>query len=275
MTLAGGQSFPEGTYLVLKSRNDANVIQRLKGVDAVALSSAYPESTRYSPGSESVTRLRQTQIGILFGDENSPTSFGGAWYVFEQELKLPFTAMHSSALRRNLDRYSAILAPEGSVDLSGQKLKDWVQGGGCLILLGGDPARGGFLKLDRVSGSFGNVPGSLFHAEVDSRSFLSYGYSKEPDGSIRLATFVGGSAFYKSSGDGSVWSIPDEDDKSLISGWAWPNETEKALKGTVWCQVQRVGGGRVVWFAQDPTERAMHAGVWPMLVNAIVMGPSP
>jgi len=275
MVLAGGQSFSPGTYLVLKSRNDVNVRQRLDGVDAVALTSAYPESARYAPGSESVLRLRQSQIGILFGDENSPTNFGGAWYVFEQELKLPFTAMHSSALRRNLDRYSAILAPEGSVDLSGQKLKDWVQGGGCLILLGGDPGRGGFLKLDRVSGSFGNVPGSLFRAEVDPRSFLSYGYSKEVDGSIRLAAFVGGSSFYKASGDGSVWSISDEDDKSLITGWSWPNETEKAVKGTVWCHVQRVGSGRVVWFAQDPTERAMYAGVWPMLVNAIVMGPSP
>jgi hypothetical protein len=219
--------------------------------------------------------LRGGKIGILWGDENAPTSFGGAWYVFEHEFKLPFTAMHNSALRGNLDKYSAILAPEGGADVAGAKIKEWVQGGGCLILLGGDPGRGGYISLDKVGGEVGNVPGSLFRAQLDPRSFLSYGYSKEGDGSIRVASFVGGSTFYKPEGDGSIWTTPSDEAKPLITGWAWPDETEKAVKGTAWAHVQRVGNGRVVWFYQDPTERAMFAMAWPMLLNAIVMGPAP
>lgn len=275
MKLASGQTFSPGAYLILRSRNDGGVLKKLAGLDAAPLESAYPEEGRYSPGSESVVRLRGGKIGILWGDENSPTSFGGAWYVFEHEFKLPFTAMHNSALRGNLDKYSAILAPEGGVDVSGAKIKEWVQGGGCLVLLGGDPGRGGYISLDKSGGSVGNVPGSLFRAELDPRSFLSYGYSKEADGSIRVASFVGGSSFFKPEGDGSVWTTPDDEEKPLISGWAWPDETEKAVKGAVWAHVQRVGSGRVVWFFQDPTERAMFAMAWPMLINAIVMGPAP
>ncbi len=271
----GEAEFPAGTYLIMRQRNDADVYAKVKGTDALALTTAFPEGERYSPGSESVQRLRAGKLGILFGDENSPSQFSGAWYVVEKELNLPFTAMHNSALRGNLDRYSAILAPEGA-DVSSAKLKEWVQGGGCLVLLGGDPNRGGFVKLDKQSnvGQPGNVPGSLFRGELDPRSFLSYGYPVDSDGKIRLAAFVGGSSFYRPSGDGTVWSIEDEG-KCLLSGWGWPDDTEKAVAGSVAAQVERVGQGHVVWFALDPTERAMYAGQWQMLLNAITIGPTP
>jgi hypothetical protein len=271
----GELSLPAGCYLVLRQRNDQDVFPKVRDVDAIALTSAFPEEDRFSPGSESVVRLRSGKLGILFGEEGSPSQFGGAWYVFERELKLPFTAMHGGALRSNLDRYRAIVAPEGA-DLSSAKLREWIQGGGCLVLLGGEPSRGGFIKLDRQSnvGSPGNVPGSLFRAELDPRSFLSYGYPVDSDGKIRVAAFVLGTSFYRASGDGSVWKIADTE-KSLLSGWAWPDESEDAVRGTVAAHVEKVGQGRVVWFAQDPTERAMYAGHWQMLLNAIAIGPTP
>ncbi len=270
----GDQEFPAGTYLVLTQRNEKDVYSKVKGSDAIALTTAYPEGERFAPGSESVMRLRAGRLGILFGDESSPSQFGGAWYVVEKELGLPFTAI-GGAPRGNLDSYSAILAPEGA-DVSSAKLKEWVQDGGCLVLLGGDPTRGGYIKLDRQSavGQPGNVPGSLFRAQIDPRSFLSYGYPRDTDGKVRLASFVGGTSFYRANGDGSVWTIVDEE-KSLVSGWTWPDETEKAVRGTVAAQVERSGQGRVIWFAQDPTERAMYAGHWQMLLNAIAIGPSP
>lgn len=273
MKLSTG-TYPPGTYIIHRKRNEEDVASKLKGVAVEPLDSAFPEEGRYAPGSENVIRLRPAKIGILYGDENNPTQFGSAWWVFEKEFNLPFTALHNGALRGNLDRFSTILAPEGSVDVSGDKMKEWVQGGGCLVLLGGAPTRGGYLKLEASSGA-GSVPGSLFRGELDPRSFISYGYPVDADGKVRLAAFVSGSTFYKADGEGSVFTIPDDEGKKLLTGWEWPDDTEKAIAGTSWCEVAHVGQGRVIWFAQDPTERAMYPGMYGMLLNAMVMGPAP
>lgn len=271
----GNQEFRAGTYLVLRQRNEADVYEHVKTTPAVALATAFPEGNRYSPGSESIQRMRAGKTGVLFGEESNPSSFSGVWFVMEHEFRLPFTAMSAGALRRNLDRYRTILAPEGA-DVSSAKVREWIQDGGCLILLGGEPSRGGFIKLERQNAVSdpGRIPGSLFRAVLDPRSFLSYGYPAGPDGKPRLAAFVGGSSFYRPGPNGAAWTIEDTD-SSLASGWAWPDDSERAVRGTVQAHVERVGNGRVVWFAQDPTERAMYAGYWPMLLNAMAMGPTP
>ena len=270
----GGQAFPAGTYIVPTSRNDAGVGDRMRGLlkeDVVYLEplrSAYPESGRSNPGGEAVSSLRALKLGVLFGESDSPTDFGGVWYVLERELKLPFTAMSGAALRGSLDAYSAIIAPEGA-DVSSAKLKEWVQAGGCLILLGGDPNRGAFLKLEpqRAVENPGFIPGSLFRTQIDRRHFLAYGLVDQP-----VAAMLGGGRYFQATEGGSAVKVAD-DDKTLLSGWAWPDKTEKAVRNAAIVHADDIGRGRVVWFATDPTDRALLSGQWGYLMNAIVSGP--
>lgn len=270
----GGQTHPAGTFLVPLIRNDEGLTDRLRKLgtsDArllIPLRSAYPEQGRMNPGSEAVSSLRPLKLGVLFGDSDNPSDFGGVWYVLERELKLPFTAMSGAALRGSLDAYSAILAPDGA-DLSAAKLREWVQGGGCLILLGGDPNRGGFLKLEaqRALENPGSIPGSLFRASLDSRHFLGYGLTDRP-----VAALIGGSRYFAAVDGTTAVRVADED-RVLLSGWAWPEKTERAVRNTAIIHAESVGRGRVVWFAADPTDRALLAGHWGFLLNALVSGP--
>ena len=146
----------------------------------------------------------------------------------------------------------------------------------CLAV-GGDPNRGGFLKLERQNSVSdpGDLAGSLFRADLDPRSFLSYGYEADKDGRIPVAFLVSGSSYYRAPESGAAAKFADSDEPKLLSGWTWPDETERALRNVVAAQVDAEGSGRVVWFASDPTERCMYPGQWQMLLNAMVSGPRP
>ncbi len=272
----GETTYPAGTYLVLKSRNDEGYEKKLVGIEAEALTTAFPEGERYSPGSESVNRLRPFRCGVLFGTDSAPSDFGSVWFVLERQLNIPFIALHNNALRGDLGSFSCLIAPEGA-DVSSAKIRDWVMSGGCLILLGGDPNRGGFLKLERQNSVSdpGDLAGSLFRADLDPRSFLSYGYEADKDGRIPVAFLVSGSSYYRAPESGAAAKFADSDEPKLLSGWTWPDETERALRNVVAAQVDAEGSGRVVWFASDPTERCMYPGQWQMLLNAMVSGPRP
>jgi len=284
----GSVSYPAGAYLILRGRNEegldakvSSIAKEHREVDFIPLSTGYPEAGRYGPGLDPVS-LRKPEIGIVFGDDSATTYYGSIWYLMDRVFKLPFTPLHKSALSGDLSKYSTIVFPDGRYDEPSERLKTWISNGGCAVVLGGDWALGskGFVTLERAKGENdkepGSLPGTLFKAELDPRSFLSYGYPRTGEGKIAIAVPVEGSSFYKArkEGGGAVVFSSGEEPK-VLSGWVWPNDTEKALRGTVWLHDQPLGNGRVVWFAQDPTDRAMWPGLYQMVLNAIILGPRP
>ena len=65
----------------------------------------------------------------------------------------------------------------------------------------------------------------------------------------------------------------DEKATKLLSGWSWPEDSEKALNGSVWLQDTPVGRGHAILFIYDPTARAMWPGLNKLLLNAMLIGP--
>jgi hypothetical protein len=86
-----------------------------------------------------------------------------------------------------------------------------------------------------------------------------------------LAVPVAGSRFYASRKEGGtlvrVLGGPD----SLLSGWSWPEESEKAITDSVWLQDVPVGEGHVYLFTWDPTDRAMWPGLHKLLLNSMLL----
>lgn len=276
---------PAGSFLVLRGRNEEGyekILDKVAGEHQVyfqAIGSAYPEADRYSPGSDQVSPITEPKIGIVFGNSGDSTQFGPIWYLMEQVFHLDFTPLNSRALNGDLSEYTCIVMPGGASVTP--KLKEWVNGGGCLVFLsGGFSAVGeaGFVKLDRTKLADDKnppmLPGTLYEGTLDTKSFLSYGYHRDKDGKVKIAVPVFGSMYYKakSKGEGTVLMPDDAKDIKLLSGWTWGEDTNKGLAGTVWLQDQPVGRGRAVIFLFDPSERAM----WPthakLLLNAMILG---
>jgi hypothetical protein len=112
------------------------------------------------------------------------------------------------------------------------------------------------------------LPGVIARATLDRSHWLAYGY-EEAELPILLAT----GRFFAPSREGAnpvVFKGPDV----IVSGFEWPNNSERLLDRSVYAAVESHGRGHVILFADDPTFRAVTQSVWRLLGNAILMGPA-
>jgi hypothetical protein len=277
----GGQSYSAGTFLFLADRNEdgyeAVIFDKAKarGVSVEGLLTSYPSEDRYGPGSGTVQLLQKPKIGVVFGSGSNLASVSGTWFAFDRVFKLPFDALSTSALSGNLSEYTAIIVPPGANASTSDRLKDWVRSGGRLIVLedlGWALGPSGFVSLDRAKAETQSLPGTLFRANVDARSTLSYGYPRGTDGKVEIGVPIAGSSFFSVRKEGgSVVTLPNEKTSKLLSGWAWPDESEKAISNTIFLQDAPFGRGHAYLFTWEPTDRAMWPGLHKLLLNAILL----
>lgn len=279
----GGQSLPRGTFLILADRNDEGYEAKLEAAlrkreaTAVPLTSAYPEADRYSPGSDAVSALRKPKIALVMGTGANLADSGAAWFLLERVFRIPFTPISGDALTRgDLSKYTAIVLPDGGASAISPRLKDWISAGGNLVSLttpNWAVGKDAFVELATKSGDFQDLPGALFRAELDPRSPLSYGFEAPATGKIQISVPVYGGRFYTVRKEGgSVVSFSDDDRSRLLTGWEWPDETEKAIRNTVWLQDAPVGRGHAVLFTTDPTDRMLWPGLNRLVLNAVLFG---
>ena len=112
------------------------------------------------------------------------------------------------------------------------------------------------------------LPGSIFRATLDRTHWLTFGYEQD-----QLPVFLDGSAFWKLS-KGGANPVVFSGDSLTLSGFTWPDNTERLLKGTTWAAVENQGSGRVVLFLGDPLFRAFWRGTARLVSNAILIGPN-
>lgn len=276
-----GRTLPAGTFLFLADRNDEGYEDKLAqaakahGAMPIPLSTAYPDAERYGPGSDAVNALKQPKVAIVMGTRGNLADSGAIWYLFDQVFHLPFTPVDQSFLNSpDLNKYTTIILPRGTSAPAKGKFADWLAAGGTAVVLGNPGwaiGSDGFAELTPIKGKLRDLPGSLFRAQLDKRSFLTYGYDRD-----ELAFPMSGDTFWhvKKEGGSVVRLSDDPKAKRLLAGWSWPEETEKGLQGAVLVHDQPVGRGHMVLFMEDPTERAMWPGLYKLLLNATLLGPS-
>jgi len=58
------------------------------------------------------------------------------------------------------------------------------------------------------------------------------------------------------------------------AGFTFPDNTERLLKGTALIVQERVGGGHLVMFANDPLFRGWWRALDRVVMNAVLLGPA-
>jgi len=116
------------------------------------------------------------------------------------------------------------------------------------------------------------VPGAILRGEVEKAWWLSAGLGEE------LPVLVNSSRLYlPPAGPPDAGARPvvtyAEEAPLRLSGHAWP-ETLERIPGAVFVYEERIGGGRVVVFAEEPNFRAFWRGANRLFLNAVVVGPS-
>jgi hypothetical protein len=307
---AENREWPRGTFVVRVSRNPASLHARIEalahelGVEVVAVNTGFGDAGSGGLGSASIEDVKRPAIAVVGGDGIDQTAFGAVWHLLEKQAGLKFTSLSLRALpNADLTRFNVIILPDGRYGALGKHgadvLKEWASRGGALIGLGsggiwftekeialttasrveGDPKKEE--KKDEKPGAKPDVPpvkplqplslpGAIFRATIDTTHFLGFGYGTGD--TAEIAAPLSGDTFLKPSEKGSnVVTFGKENLR--LSGFTWPDNTEKFLAKTAYVIDEPTGRGHVILFLADPTSRATWIGLRRMLLNGIAFGP--
>ena len=111
------------------------------------------------------------------------------------------------------------------------------------------------------------VPGAIMRALLDRTTYLTYGYEAP-----HLPVLVNSGYFFRPSKEGTnaVVFSPDKNARLHISGFVWPDNTERLLRGTAYVMDEPSGGGHVILFAEEPNFRGIWRTTIKLFFNAIL-----
>ena len=297
----GGQSFPQGAFVVRTAMNDADVHDVVRrraeqsGAEVVPLTSAAAEQGT-DLGSNSVIPILPPRVALVGGTPVGGNPFGFAWFLFDQRLGYPVTTISAQTLAAGvvLSDFDVIVIPsvaagalDGVLGEAGRgRIGDWVRAGGTLITL--DQAtqwlaaeRTGLARLrlrrdstraDSTGGAPlpGAVPGAILRAAGDTLSPLLAGIRGD------IPVLVNSDRVFNPprdlrAGEAVVRFAPLA--RLRMSGYLWP-EMPPRLAESVYLWTESVGRGRVIGFNGDPNFRDHFRGLLPLFANAVLLGPS-
>ena len=290
----GSDDFPQGAFLALVNRNPQDlhetVVRRARetGARVVAIDNALVTAGT-DLGSNSVEAIPAARIALVGGEGTSSYSFGASWYTFEQLLGFPVARVSFDELSDALDEMDVVVIPSafGVAGLLGddgtEALRGWVRRGGVLVTLDGATAwlaseasgLSRFRTLDDPEPADGaaplpaSTPGALVRTVADTLSPLLAGVAD-----ATIPVLLSGDRLYRAPEDlrpGEVVLRYEEAPRLRLAGYLWP-EAPARVAGTPYLWTERVGRGRVIAFAGDPTFRAMHRGLLPLFANAAFLG---
>ena len=313
----GGHYFRPGTVVALLGNNsdslhnDIGSLAQKLGIEVFAENTGQTDKG-ISLSSDRMKPIIKSNIAVMTDAPFFSSDFGELWYLFEQKLGIPFTAIKSTALgRANLADFDVLILPDAS-DFRGvldsasiDMLKRWVSQGGVLIGLDGS-AR----LLTKTRTGFTGV--SLLPDKKEDEKTKE---EKEQDKKLKEMTkrltlfekeetgrrqYIPGSVFralvdtthpigfgspreiYVFKGNGAPIELSDvghsvirfSADTAEVSGYA-ARDRAKKLAETAFVQDVSMGRGHVVLFAENVTFRMFWTGLYRYLVNAITFLPDP
>ena len=308
----GSTTWPRGTWVAHRSRNDATLAARVDalaksaGVEVRGVNTAFPDEAQYGTGSGVVVSLQAPRIALVGETGISQTSYGAVWWNLEQRYGIKFTPISSSALSGDLSAFNVIIIPSGGLGAlgTGASLKRWVEGGGALITFGGatqwatredvgmtsvrriqceekkdlKPAPATTAPLDsvRAAASPNACPEAI--ADLPGSHFdvvldLSHWVTLGMERQ-RMPVLVGGSSFYTLSKDGGNVAVFPTTGTLRRAGFVFPDNSERLLKGSLFIAQERVGRGNLVMFTSDPMFRGWWRALDRLVLNAMLLGTS-
>ena len=111
------------------------------------------------------------------------------------------------------------------------------------------------------------LPGSIMRATVDRTAYLNYGIEQDS-----MPVLLASGYFFRYSKEGSNVLVFDANPKRplTISGFTWPGNTEKLLKGTAFIIDEPMGSGHVILFAEEPFFRGIFRANTREFFNSVV-----
>jgi len=304
-TRVNGVSFPRGSLLLRVADNPESLHDAIAaavkthGVTVHAVDSAFVDEGA-GFGGPNVHWAKPPRV-LLVVDRPTDYTVGHTWFLFDQVWHYPITRVAGRTLPEvDWSKFDVCILPHGNY--SGEpapsgdtlrRMKDWVHGGGTLVLVGGASkwATGDKVKLlaakletrkmdddkptvdkkdekaDEDKKPPLEVPGVFMRMKIDDDHFVTWGADKEA-----VLYFSGNRIFTPMKALTGKNLVTFADAKGLVaSGYCWP-ETLPLLPGRSSVLYQSSGRGHVVAFADDPNYRAFSPPLQRFFFNAVFFG---
>ena len=247
-------------------------------------------------GSRNFAALEKPKAAMLIGEGVSSYEAGEVWHLLDTRVEMPITKIGSSMFSRvSLDDYNTLImvSSRASVvdSIQQKKIKDWVSKGNTLITIAGasqwaiekklvkekliekpkDTTKN--KKVERLRYVDANehngkkeVGGAIFEVDLDVTHPLGFGYRD-----TKLPVYKNNNVFLAPSKSpyGTVAKYTKE---PHIDGYISSENYEELLKPSASLIVSKLGGGRVVLFADNPNFRGSWYGTNRLFLNAIFLG---
>ena len=300
---AGGRQLPAGTLFVPRAGKadlEATLapLAQEAGVQLLAAESSLTGGG-VTLGSNRVVAIKQPRIGLLAGRGVSATSFGALWHLLDEEVGAVHSVLDVEQLDGvDLSRFDVLVLPDGGGyrsalgDDGATRLDAWVKAGGVLVSEAGaiewlhdkelttvarhkEEAAGEsdgegsspvVADTEKVWNTELMVPGAIVASDVRPHPF-TVGVTAAPP------VLFWGDTFYDPTGDPQQDLLRARGHDPVLAGIAWP-EAKQVLPGTLLMAAESRGRGHVVVFTQDPAFRLFWRGTMPLLLDAVLYGPS-
>jgi len=242
-------------------------------------------------GSEKFRMMPVPRVLMITGDGVDANDAGEVWHLLDTRVNLPLTFSDINQVNRmDLSKYSHIVLNHGRYfELSAEKIKNYVESGGTLIALGDGATWAGRNKIgsatfksgasadtkdkklpyasqSNVNGAL-STAGTIFETKIDISHPLCYGYRQ-----LYLPVFKVNNTVFEDTGNAFNTPVMFTENP-LMAGYVHPKNLERIRKSPA-VVAQRVGGGQVVSFTDNPNFRAFWYGTNKLFLNAIFFGKS-
>ncbi|MCL6272774.1 M14 family metallopeptidase [Muricauda sp. 2012CJ35-5] len=301
-TTDGNKRFNYGALVIpvsLQKKNADDVFKIVSKAQEKYQVPTYAANTGYNAqgidlGSRYVEPVTKPKAAMIIGDGVRSYDAGEVWHLLDTRVHMPITKIPIRNFgRANLDKYNTLVMVSGNYNFSKtqlEKIKDWTSKGNTLITLGTAAKWAIDKKLVKEKLTEGKekdstkavnrkpyvdapenlgkdyVGGAIFKVDLDITHPLAFGYR---DNTIPV---------YKNN---TVWLAPSKNEYATVAkyakdphvdGFITKKNTEEFLKPSASLIVSKLGGGRVILFADNPNFRGSWYGTNRLFLNALFLG---
>ncbi len=259
---------------------------------------AYGLATGYSVkgvdlGSRYIRPIKKPKAAMLIGSGTLSYEAGEVWHLLDTRVHMPITKIPKRNFSQiSLDKYTTLVMVSGWYSFSEkerEKISEWVKKGNTLITIGRaakyvidkkmvkeslikseadstkTTARKPYVDAGENIGK-DEVGGVILRVDLDKTHPLAFGYH---DNTIPV---------YKNN---EVWLAPSKNAYATVAkyttnphidGFVSEKNMEEFLKPSASLVVSKLGGGRVILFADNPNFRGSWYGTNRLFLNALFLG---
>lgn len=301
-TNAGSKSFNYGTLVIpvsLQKKSSDEVFKLVAEAQSKFSIPVYNASTGYTPqgidlGSGYVSAITKPKAALLIGDGVSSYEAGEVWHLLDTRVHMPISKIPMRNFNRiNFDNYNTLVMVSGRYSMSekqSEKLQNWVKKGNTLITIGSaskyviekEWVKEELLKekendstktverLPYVNAreNIGKeeVGGVIVKVDLDLTHPLAFGYRDE-----QIPVYKNNSVWLKPSKNAYA-TVAKYAKNPHIDGFLTQKNVEEFLKPSASILTSKLGGGRVILFADNPNFRGSWYGTNRLFLNALFLG---